>query len=304
MKDPVGLLSDSVSKVEAESVSGRKEDCSYGDLSTKAGIDGKREGTSSLNMVSDKNNHWVGSDDAVTRESEEDDSLSLEGDPILDSSCSLSVASETSSICGEEFLGFDTTDIGPSASVDTEKGTSDIVLAAKVIDLGESSVENSPTLSATGSIEDIGDGSRTTQPVVLQLPLERTVSRTVARSVFELDYIPLWGYTSVCGRRPEMEDAVATVPHFLKIPIEMLIGDRIIDGMSKHYMLQTAHFFGVYDGHGGSQVPFYIFSFTRFVTVAVYYYFFLTQDAFNILSRLLTIVGIAYMLLYLRKLSS
>jgi protein phosphatase 2C len=31
------------------------------------------------------------------------------------------------------------------------------------------------------------------------------------RSVFAVDRVPLWGCTSICGRRPEMEDAVAAI---------------------------------------------------------------------------------------------
>ncbi|KAM0059713.1 putative protein-serine/threonine phosphatase [Helianthus debilis subsp. tardiflorus] len=77
---------------------------------------------------------------------------------------------------------------------------------------------------------------------------------TVARSVFELDCVPLWGFTSICGRRPEMEDAVATVPRFLKVPIQMLTGDRgVVDPLIKSLTHLTTHFFGVYDGHAGSQ---------------------------------------------------
>jgi protein phosphatase 2C len=38
------------------------------------------------------------------------------------------------------------------------------------------------------------------------------------RSVFTVDCMPLWGYTSICGGRPEMEDDVATVPRFLTCP--------------------------------------------------------------------------------------
>ncbi|CAN1185814.1 Protein phosphatase 2C 56 [Linum perenne] len=56
----------------------------------------------------------------------------------------------------------------------------------------------------------------------------------------ETGHLPLWGMTSICGRRPEMEDALAAVPRFLTIP-----------------SAQTTHFFGVYDGHGGSQVANY-----------------------------------------------
>lgn len=80
---------------------------------------------------------------------------------------------------------------------------------------------------------------------------------TVIRSVFEVDYVPLWGYVSLCGRRAEMEDAVSTLPRFFKVPLEMLIGNRVVDGMKGHLSHLTAHFFGVYDGHGGSQVANY-----------------------------------------------
>lgn len=51
-----------------------------------------------------------------------------------------------------------------------------------------------------------------------------------------------------------MEDAFATVPRFMKIPLPMLIGDRVLDGLSRRLSHLTTHFFGVYDGHGGSQV--------------------------------------------------
>ncbi|CAL1413964.1 unnamed protein product [Linum trigynum] len=70
----------------------------------------------------------------------------------------------------------------------------------------------------------------------------------IRRRVFETtDSLPLWGMTSICGRRPEMEDAVAVVPRFMSIPARML-GSRVDS---------TAHFLGVYDGHGGSQVAEY-----------------------------------------------
>ncbi|KAI7737517.1 hypothetical protein M8C21_029844 [Ambrosia artemisiifolia] len=55
-----------------------------------------------------------------------------------------------------------------------------------------------------------------------------------------------------------MEDAVATVPRFLKVPIKMLTGDRgVVDLLSKSLSHLTTHFFGVYDEHGGSQVANY-----------------------------------------------
>lgn len=75
------------------------------------------------------------------------------------------------------------------------------------------------------------------------------------RSVFERDCIPLWGSVSICGRRPEMEDSIAAVPCFAKIPIKMLVKNGLINGMGQSLTHLNSHFFGVYDGHGGPQVP-------------------------------------------------
>ncbi|CAI9773905.1 unnamed protein product [Fraxinus pennsylvanica] len=65
-----------------------------------------------------------------------------------------------------------------------------------------------------------------------------------------LNFPPLWGFTSVCGRRPEMEDTVIALPRFLTIPSPLLTHRPIMN--VRHQDLK-AHFFGVYDGHGGQQ---------------------------------------------------
>ncbi|KAL7593361.1 hypothetical protein Lser_V15G33802 [Lactuca serriola] len=71
------------------------------------------------------------------------------------------------------------------------------------------------------------------------------------------NYVPLWGVTSICGKKSDMEDAVATVPRFLKVPIQMLTRDPGHEKLSKSPSHVTTHFFGVYDGHGGSEVANY-----------------------------------------------
>lgn len=250
MADTAGLLSDSVAA---------------GDVVNEVKV---------LDNVSQNETNWAAAaaDDngVIARGSEEDDSLSLEleGDQILDSSCSFSVASETSSLCGEGEDIF-ALDIRTPTSMDIEKnicGDVDVDVVAKAPNSEERNDETK-TQIVSDPVEEAGDGSDPKPSAIvhhLPLRLERGASGTSSgRSVFEVEFLPLWGFTSMCGRRPEMEDAFATVPHFLKIPIQMLIGDRVFDGMTRCLPDQTVHFFGVYDGHGGSQVPFILFpSFT------------------------------------------
>ncbi|GAV88054.1 PP2C domain-containing protein [Cephalotus follicularis] len=62
-----------------------------------------------------------------------------------------------------------------------------------------------------------------------------------------------WGFTSVMGRRREMEDAVAVVPGFMSRTCEH-VGGCTAPGSRTSGEISPVHFFGVYDGHGGSQV--------------------------------------------------
>ncbi|KAL8189363.1 hypothetical protein R6Q57_028929 [Mikania cordata] len=123
------------------------------------------------------------------------------------------------------------------AITDVDKGK----IVAEVISLGKETIKGAIGHTLKASVVVVADKNH---------------SKTV-RSVFELEYVPLFGFHSVCGRRPEMEDAVASVPQFMKIPVKMLIGDHVIDGINSNLNELTAHFFGVYDGHGGCQVAEY-----------------------------------------------
>lgn len=219
------------------------------------GEDGEGGVAAPLDMISCHDNC---TNDQVVRDSE-DDSLSFDGDYFPDGS----VASETSSLCCEEFIA---TLEAASADVVETPSSMDVEIIAEVQNLTESNInpvtEIEPLAAAVvvSLEEETGEASKVKSPsVTLQLPLEKglTGTATVIRSVFEVDSVPLWGYTSICGRRPEMEDALATVPRFMKLPTQMLIGDRALDGMTKCLSHLTAHFFGVYDGHGGSQVANY-----------------------------------------------
>ncbi|KAJ7537635.1 hypothetical protein O6H91_11G016100 [Diphasiastrum complanatum] len=66
------------------------------------------------------------------------------------------------------------------------------------------------------------------------------------------DSSSLYGITSVCGRRREMEDAVIAISAFMHLPC------NVVGGCNGHCMQvpeseRVLDFYGVYDGHGGSQ---------------------------------------------------
>lgn len=68
--------------------------------------------------------------------------------------------------------------------------------------------------------------------VVAVIPSRKTVRETDPR--------PRYGASSVCGRRRDMEDAVAIHPSFVRKQTE--------------FSRTRWHYFGVYDGHGCSHV--------------------------------------------------
>ncbi|GAB2218095.1 hypothetical protein Droror1_Dr00001313 [Drosera rotundifolia] len=87
---------------------------------------------------------------------------------------------------------------------------------------------------------------------VLETPHEKLVRTMSTRSA---DSVALWGFTCIRGGRPEMEDAVAVMPSFQKVPIKMFVKDTELD--VGRTLSQTMHFYGVYDGHGGAEVANY-----------------------------------------------
>ncbi|XP_023546259.1 probable protein phosphatase 2C 53 [Cucurbita pepo subsp. pepo] len=253
MADTAGLLSDSVTKASDDSIEVVSDDCKSSNGEEEIGIaavsvtnDDKCESVPLSVVLSQSSSNWVAADETISVGCEEDDCLSLEGEQIYDSSCSHSVVSETSSICGDDFLGSEVSFFEAFDSITNAKDVSCVEIAAK-----------GNIASSSSAVVSLEDDVGACNNVVLQLPIEERASEPVSRSVFEVDCVPLWGFTSVCGRRPEMEDAVATVPKFSELPVQMLVGDRVFDGSSKAIAHQTVHFFGVYDGHGGSQVANY-----------------------------------------------
>ncbi|XP_047054886.1 protein phosphatase 2C 50-like [Lolium rigidum] len=81
------------------------------------------------------------------------------------------------------------------------------------------------------------------------------------RSVYLMECVPLWGCAATRGHAAEMEDACAAVPRFADVPVRMLATSRELGGIGVDFdaseLRLPAHLFGVYDGHGGSEVANY-----------------------------------------------
>lgn len=105
------------------------------------------------------------------------------------------------------------------------------------------------SLEETGEAVSIREPRRTFSASILDVSEETKINKP--NVAFNLP--PLWGLTSICGRRAEMEDTAVALPRFLKIPPQMLSEAPLFSSIHKDL---TGHVYGVYDGHGGCQVRF------------------------------------------------
>ncbi|KAG6727646.1 hypothetical protein I3842_02G135700 [Carya illinoinensis] len=174
----------------------------------------------------------------------------------------LSIADDSNGFISEELLIADVSSQISLPDIREVENVDHAQIVAKAIILVEASIGQVPSgelivAAMNPDLEISHKSDLKASTVVLHSHVQKSVSKGSTRSVFELDCIPLWGSVSVCGKRPEMEDAIAAVPRFMKIPIKMLIGDRVLDGMNQSLTHISSHFFAVYDGHGGSQVANY-----------------------------------------------
>lgn len=190
------------------------------------------------------------------QESEDEEILLVGLDPHLISRAQLLPLDSTSDIA----VPLDTS-LETSVPIAVEiEGSENGQIVAKVISLEEKSILRRVSNDIISLSPKPNEECSTTGPaikesvVAVQLPFESNPRKGGIKTVFELDCVPLWGSVSVCGHRPEMEDAVKVAPNFMKIPIRLFIGGCGIDGISQSLSQLTSHFYGVYDGHGGSQV--------------------------------------------------
>ncbi|KAM5579480.1 protein phosphatase 2C 16 [Rosa sericea] len=247
--DPGNLSSDTTKVVPLELISNGSANDTRNEISvvTVPSQDDNSGGADLLKLLP-KNGHSLVINDSVVKESEEE---------------ILSFRYDTNGIVSEQLL---TLEVGSEISLTNvvEIGnTGEGQIVAKAIVLVESTIGQVPSgeviVAAVTPVSELPGKTElaASTAVDLQSNGEKNVSKAAIRSVFELDCIPLWGSVSICGRRPEMEDAIAAVPRFINIPIKMLIGNHVYNGMSPSLTHLTSHFFGIYDGHGGSQVANY-----------------------------------------------
>lgn len=226
------LLPDPVSVLRAESVSSRERSFNSLKRTLSGTVESERK-ISVTETVLNGDSSWVPTD-AMIQQNKDD------------------VADDCSGIKSKQLLALNaSTGISLPIAVEIEEIDNGQIFA-KVISLEKQSVEGKMSASA----DDVSSNVLTlkTSVIALQLPKENITGSEESRGVVHMKYVPLWGHVSICGKRPEMEDAVAAMPQFLEVPTKMILGDHVINGMSQNAGLITTHFFGVYDGHGGSQV--------------------------------------------------
>ncbi|RWW87600.1 hypothetical protein BHE74_00003558 [Ensete ventricosum] len=183
-------------------------------------------------------------DDPIT-ESDLEDSTSVEPELSVGSSCS--VVSDSSSIsCAMD--GFSISNSSCKMGTPTS------------VDAGNSLVEIVPVPASVEllAVSMVDRDAAITPVVEYGTPQSRSGGGAGrSQSLFLMESLPLWGCITICGRRPEMEDAVVVVPNFFEVPLRLLTDDQIVDGLDPDAIRLPLHFFGVYDGHGGAQVADY-----------------------------------------------
>ncbi|PON47084.1 Protein phosphatase 2C [Parasponia andersonii] len=249
--DSGNLPLDPAKVVSAESMS--CSNCSNGSCNTAISMvtmsaQGENGGGADLFTILPESGNICVTSDVMVQVSEEDEILSLSDD--------------SNGIINEELLALG---VGPEITLPDvmEIGNvQDGQIVAKAIILVESSNGKVPSgeviLAAVSPVSDLSSKSElVASTLVIQSHGEKNFIKEASQSIFEQECIPLWGSVSIIGRRPEMEDAVAAVPRCIRIPMKMLTGSDTVNRIGQNLTHATSHFYGVYDGHGGSQVANY-----------------------------------------------
>ncbi|GMN50621.1 hypothetical protein TIFTF001_019776 [Ficus carica] len=177
----------------------------------------------------------------------------------LFSSLSMNASSDVQTLEDEQLKRVDSV-VADLELASTSSGLSS-VLTAEDSRSTTSSCDVSMTSSSSGEIpvtlvprppESSASGDAIAEEMIVPVPTTTTGTerqKCIGRSNKGVS----WGFTSVIGRRREMEDAVAVVPGFMSRTCDH-VGGCTAPGSRTSGEISPVHFFGVYDGHGGSQV--------------------------------------------------
>ncbi|KAL3532653.1 hypothetical protein ACH5RR_006174 [Cinchona calisaya] len=173
-------------------------------------------------------------------------------------SCSQSADSEcvtryTSGIHSEQYTAQDAISVTSKMTVDKSIGTHQSIKKSYLGDptIASEIVEDVVSGAAINEVACVKESKRPMPPSLLEVSQKKKLDQ---HNFLGLDTISLWGFSSVRGRRPEMEDAVVALPQYLGIPRQMLMDGPISNALNQNL---SADFFGVYDGHGDCQVANY-----------------------------------------------
>lgn len=212
----------------------------------------KKGETNALPGVTD-NGRCFAAGDAKYQGTRADDLKLFCDSQSVDASSQLVVTNDTAGICSEQCTALDTQSGTSSTTVATSTCSHQSIKKSYSWDptIASEIIEDIVSGIANNGVAVVKDSSRPMPPSLLEVSEKMKIG---GHNVFGLDTVPLWGFSSVRGRRPEMEDAVAALPRFLKIPRQMLMDGPISNSLNQYL---SADLFGVYDGHGGSQVANY-----------------------------------------------
>ncbi|RVW51863.1 Protein phosphatase 2C 16 [Vitis vinifera] len=227
--DTVSLLSSPATVLSSESVCSGDGIRNYvksepnGVSESEAEEDGGRRRVTLLEMVPEKGNGWIDSGDMI-QHSEKDEILA--------------VVDNTSRISREDLLAF-----GCWAIILRE--SSEKVPAGELLAVA---VNPDAVLSGGSDLK--------ASAVVFQLSTDRISAKEVCE-VFSSWIVYPFGFCVNPRAKTRNGGCGCRCSSVYGNSIKMLIGNRAIDGMSQRFTHLTTHFFGVYDGHGGSQVANY-----------------------------------------------
>ncbi|XP_057833368.1 protein phosphatase 2C 53 [Cryptomeria japonica] len=186
----------------------------------------------------------------VSYNSEEENAVSMETDPLFESS-NLPIVSEDSVNRGHRSVSSSDIDVCGFEATQAIRLPADVVSQDSGIITEHGSQTSGTEHSVLEIVSTVVDASKhnvVTDPGNIGVYAPSGQSSCVVDS----NRVPPWAYTSIAGRRPEMEDAVAAVPEFFSLPCGV-VGGCVAKDSQKASESSSLHFFGVYDGHGGAQ---------------------------------------------------